>query len=121
MQARYDYKARKRWELEQAQKKAMSLHHRQMERAQNRHASLQLRPTRSAWLWRRLQFSQAQHAKSAYIGQETSIAQSDTLRQMILSSACVGACKTSLVSVLQVLLRRRSVPCTQVSDGGAAG
>ena len=35
-QARFDYKARKRWELEQAQKKAMSLHHRQMERATNR-------------------------------------------------------------------------------------
>ena len=35
-QARFDYKARKAWELEQAQKKAMSLHHRQMERATNR-------------------------------------------------------------------------------------
>jgi len=43
-QARFDYKARKRWELEQAQKKAMSLHHRQMERATNRRACRMMAP-----------------------------------------------------------------------------
>ena len=70
MQARYDYKARKRWELEQAQKKAMSLHHRQMERAQNRHGSLQRRPGWSIWLLRRsphvLSVWDAHHVGSAH-------------------------------------------------------
>lgn len=35
-QAKFEYKARKYWELGVAQAKAMELHHKQMERARNR-------------------------------------------------------------------------------------
>ena len=105
LQARFDYKARKRWELEQAQKKAMSLHHRQMERATNRRACHMM-----------------------------ALPSTSPSSPMQLSNRCTGlstetgcgddAGRTMLGRYAQYLCKRFRTLCAasaQVPDGGAAG